>query len=188
MGHFKENILLEINAFTTPVPYQSLEISSYVADYLSNNGFKNLVEEYDLQPFSLQVLSIERTFYEKLLALTRLSYEGIDKLKEKMRHFYDLYQLFHLPNLGEVLFEQKHLHLIENIKHDDKSNAIFRGEWEGKRLSDAPLITNFEEIWKTLTPDYERELSKLVWGKLPSAAAIGTLFEKIKMLLIINNL
>ena len=183
-----EFILLEVNSFTTPVPYKTIEISSYIAEFLTDNGFSDFIQTYDLQPFSLQVLSLERTFFEKLLALTRLSYEGQDRLKEKIRHFYDLHQLFNLPDLGQNLFDEEHLKLIENIQHDDKSNAAFRGEWEGKRLIDAPLITQFDEIWKTLTPTYERELSELVWGELPSASAIDRLFQKIKMLLIAHNL
>ena len=148
----------------------------------------SLVKDHDLYPFSLQVLSRERTFYEKLLALTRLSYEGTDKLKEKVRHFYDLYQLYHLPDLGDSLFEPTHLLLIENIMHDDKNNPIFRGEWEGKRLSQSPLITDFEEVWKILTPIYQRELSLLAWGEIPPVTAIFTFFQKLSKLLIQNNL
>lgn len=184
----KENILLEINTFTTPVPYELIDINSYVGEYLINNNFMSLVKDHDLYPFSLQVLSRERTFYEKLLALTRLSYEGTDKLKEKVRHFYDLYQLYHLPDLGDSLFEPTHLLLIENIMHDDKNNPIFRGEWEGKRLSQSPLITDFEEVWKILTPIYQRELSLLAWGEIPPVTAIFTFFQKLSKLLIQNNL
>lgn len=187
-GTTGENILLEINCFTTPVPHKPLAISSYVGDFLTNRGFTDLVNSHDLHPFNLQVLSLERTFYEKLLSLTRLSYEGNDKLKEKIRHFYDLHQLFHLPELGDTLFELENLRLIKQIQHDDKSNPIFRGEWEGKTLSDAPIIAQFEEIWKTLIPTYESEMPKLLWGKLPHSSAIELLFQRITRLLMENGL
>ena len=183
-----ENILLEINCFTTPVPYKSLEINSYVGVFLKNNGFVDLIKTYDLEPFTLQVLSLERTFFEKLLSLTRLSHEGIEKLKEKVRHFYDIHQLFHMPDLGDALFKPKNLKLIEQIRYDDISNPIFRGEWEGKKLSDAPIMAQFEEIWTILTPTYESEMSKLLWGKLPSPSGIDSLFQKIRKLLLDNKL
>ncbi len=187
-GTTGENILLEINCFTTPVPHKSLAISSYVGDFLTNNGFLDLVNQHDLHPFNLQVLSLERTFYEKLLSLTRLSYEGSDKLKEKIRHFYDLHQLFHLPDLGDTLFEPENLSLIKQIQDDDKSNPIFRGEWEGKKLTDAPIITQFDAIWKTLTPIYDSEMPKLLWGKLPHSSQIDLLFQQIKKRLLDNDL
>lgn len=184
----KEHILLEINCFSTPVPHQLLEMNSYLGIFLSRNGFLDLVETHGLQPFTMQVLTRERTFYEKLLSLTRLSYSGVDKLKEKIRHFYDIYQLFQLPDLREALFEPENLKWIEPILQDDKSNPTFRGEWEDKRLSDAPIMTQFDEIWKILTPNYENEMSKLLWGKLPPAFAIADSFKKIRNLLILNQL
>jgi predicted nucleotidyltransferase component of viral defense system len=184
----KENILLEINSFTMPVRHESIDINSYVGEFLIKNNFTSLVKDHDLYPFSLQVLSRERTFYEKLLALTRLSYQGTDKLKEKIRHFYDLYQLYQLPDLGESLFAPKHLLLIENIMHDDKNNHIFRGDWEGKRLSQSPLITQLEEVWQSLAPVYERELSLLAWREIPPAFAVFTFFQKLSKLLIENDL
>jgi predicted nucleotidyltransferase component of viral defense system len=187
-GTTGDNILIEINCFTTPVPHKPLVISSYVGDFLTSQGFADLVNSHDLYPFNMQVLSLERTFFEKLLSLTRLSYEGNDKLKEKIRHFYDLHQLFHLPELGDNLFEAKQLALIKQIQKDDKSNPIFRGAWEDKALSDAPIIAQFEKIWKTLIPTYENEMPKLLWGKLPPPSAIELLFQRITELLIENDL
>jgi hypothetical protein len=187
-GTAGENILLEINCFTTPVPHEPLKISSYIGDFLENRGFTDLINNHNLHPFSLQVLSLERTFYEKLLSLTRLSYEGIDKLKEKIRHFYDLHQLFHLPDLGDALFESQNLGLIAQIQYDDKSNPIFRGEWEGKMLSDAPIIAQFEEIWGIIAPTYDSEMPKLLWGKLPHSSEIELLFQRITKKLLENGL
>jgi hypothetical protein len=49
-------------------------------------------------------------------------------------------------------------------------------------------MTQFDEIWKILTPNYENEMSKLLWGKLPPASAIADSFKKIRNLLILNQL
>ena len=187
-GTAGENILVEINCFTTPIPHKTMAICSYVGDFLIKNGFLDLINNYDLHPFNLQILSLERTFYEKLLSLTRLSYEGVDKLKVKIRHFYDLHQLFHSPNLGEFLFESENFSLIVHIQRDDKSNPIFRGEWEDKKLYDAPIIAQFEEIWEILTPIYQSEMPILLWGKLPSPIHIELLFKKIRTFLLENEL
>ena len=187
-GTAGENILVEINCFTTPVPHKPMSICSYVGDFLTKNGFLDLINNHDLQPFNLQILSLERTFYEKLLSLTRLLYEGTDKLKVKIRHFYDLHQLFHSPNLGEFLFEPENFNLIVHIQRDDKSNPIFRGKWEDKKLYDAPIMAQFEEIWKILTPTYESEMPILLWGELPPPLDIELLFKKIRTFLLENEL
>ena len=48
---------------------------------------------YDLKPFAVQVLSLERTFCEKIMSLVRFSYSNYPllNLANKIRHTYDLH-------------------------------------------------------------------------------------------------
>ena len=62
-----------------------------------------MITDYHLEPAADNVLTSERTFFEKMLSLKQLSYEGSAALLEKMRHFYDLHQLFHHPVLQASL-------------------------------------------------------------------------------------
>ena len=110
LGNVKEEIQLEINSFTHPVPFEIASIESYVAKFLRENGFIRFIDDHQLHPFKLQVLSRERTFFEKLLSLVRLSYNGQEALKKKVRHFYDLHKLYHLPDLHPSLLSGRHFH------------------------------------------------------------------------------
>lgn len=66
--------------------------------YLGNDarsGQENLIEEYGLQEFPVNVLKLERTFCEKIMSLVRFSYseDYIADLKSKIRHTHDLHQM-----------------------------------------------------------------------------------------------
>lgn len=88
-------ILIEVNTYANPYPYINKEISSFLTEYLINIGRIDLIEQYNLKPFSINVLDKRRTILEKLVSLFRFSFEGdtIKSLSSKIRHFYDLYYL-----------------------------------------------------------------------------------------------
>jgi predicted nucleotidyltransferase component of viral defense system len=108
----KSHIQIEINSFTNPVPYSEVEIDSYVAQFLKKSGFQNTVAQFQLEPFPVKVLTMERTFFEKLLSLIRLSNEGADKLKEKIRHFYDLHKLLNQTDLKHTILSNQNMVFI----------------------------------------------------------------------------
>jgi hypothetical protein len=99
-GVIKDYVLIEINCFADPVPYNAIPISSYIAQFFAQTENEQLIEQFSLTPTTINVLSLERTYFEKVLSLNRLSYEGKETLQEKIRHFYDLHQLFHYPSLA----------------------------------------------------------------------------------------
>ena len=181
----KDKIQLEINTFTIPVPHEKKEIQSYVGQFLNLQDKKDLVSKHGLEPFILLILTRERTFFEKLLSLIRLSYSGNDKLKEKIRHFYDLFMLHKQKDLGDKLFSSDSFQLINLALNDDASNKIFSGDWMNAKLSDSPLFKNPSATWKELESTFKNELGQLVWNNnLPSSDEIVALLEKIKMFLI----
>jgi hypothetical protein len=88
-------LLIEINTYGNPYPYIKQKVTSFIADYLTAINRQDLIEEYGLKPFSINVLDKRRTIAEKLVSLIRFSFEeDIQKsLAAKIRHFYDLYYL-----------------------------------------------------------------------------------------------
>jgi len=172
-------IQLEINTFTNPVPFGVVSIESYVATFLMRNGFVDFIDKYHLHPFELQVLSRERTFFEKLLSVVRLSYDGTEVLKKKIRHFYDLYKLYNLPDLHSTLLSDASFNMVEMVIQDDKANAIFAGEWLSHPLSECPLLEEINHFWGILTSTYNSELAQLSWTPvIPSSMQIeSALFE-----------
>ncbi|RZK24223.1 MAG: nucleotidyl transferase AbiEii/AbiGii toxin family protein [Flavobacterium sp.] len=180
-GVVKDIILLEVNCFTNPVPSCMKQVQSYLGKYLQENDFKEDVEKYGLEPFDIQVLALERTFFEKLLSINRLSYEGIDKLKEKIRHFYDIYQLLQVPDFKERIFTLEYVEILDQALADDAANPTMEGEWKGKRLSSSPLFTELEATWSNLEPVYSSGLAELLMqGELPASKLVLAELKSIK--------
>jgi len=136
------------------VPFEIASIESYVAKFLRENGFINFIEENQLHPFQLQVLSRERTFFEKLLSLVRLSYTGQEAIKKKVRHFYDLYKLYNLPDLHTSLLSEASFPLVENVMAGDQANVTFAGEWLTHPLSKCPLFAGIDQFWSAIASTY----------------------------------
>jgi hypothetical protein len=67
--------LIEINTYANPYPYIKHDISSFITDYLIVINRQDLIEQYELEPFSINVLDKRRTIVEKLVSLIRFSFE-----------------------------------------------------------------------------------------------------------------
>ncbi len=176
----KKLIQLEINTFTHPSPVEYKEIESFIYRFLKDNNFDEDIEKYQLHPFKVLTLSIERTFCEKLLSLARLSYEGPERLKTKVRHFYDIAQIMKVLPQPVKIKETLKLAL-----EDDRNNSTFSGIWLDKPLFEAPVFKDFDPIWKMIESTYKQEISSLVWsGILIEPEKIKQSFAELKQLLI----
>ncbi len=184
-GVVKDYVLIEINCFADPVPYNAIPIYSYVSQFFTQTGNEQLIDQYNLAPTTINVLSLERTFFEKVLSLNRLSYEGKTALQEKIRHFYDLHQLFHYPLLAGRLLDPTHFSILINILKNDQDNKAMHGSWQGQKIQDSPLFTQLETQWKDLTPTYLAALKTLVWsGELPSPESNLTVLQATRTFVI----
>lgn len=180
-GVVKDYILLKINCFTNPIPNIKVQIQSYISEFLVSSGNNELIQVYGLAPFEINVLSFERTFFEKVMSLNRLSYEGQKSQQEKIRHFYDIYKLFHYEQLKDNILMKDNFKIIDSVLKDDNENYTMRGAWQGQKLTQSPLFINMEDIWKELTPTYKRELSELCWSDdIPEPDEILKTFIQIK--------
>ncbi len=185
IGVVKDKIQIEINTFNNPVPFEEKQIQSFVGQFLTIKGITVQVSKHMLEPFKLLVLTRERTFFEKLLSLIRLSYAGTDSLREKIRHFYDMYKLYQQKDLSDTLFSETNFKLIKLALQDDESNNIFSGDWIQNKLSASPLFVDINRLWKELEPSYRKELGELIWhNNLPSSEEIISLLNKIKVFLV----
>lgn len=88
-------LLVEINSFANPYPFQKCKLQSFLTEFLQKTGNENLIEDFDMQPFDVNVLDRRRTLTEKLVSLLRCSLADnyMPELTAKIRHFYDLHFL-----------------------------------------------------------------------------------------------
>jgi len=178
----KDNkLIVEVNSFANPFPYQVRSIKSMVHDFLAQTGNTKLVQQYNLQPFQINVLNKEQTLLEKLVSLIRFSFDThpIESMKKKIRHFYDLHYLMNDTTcVSFVKSDEFNMKLDEIVTHDKK---IF-GEpigWREKTIAESPLINDFDNVWKQIKSTYKMELSALAYASIPDEVHVANSFKKI---------
>lgn len=178
-------ILIEINTYANPYPYINKEISSFLTEYLVTIGRIDLIEQYNLKSFSINVLDKRRTTVEKLVSLFRFSFEAdtIKFLSSKIRHFYDLYYLINDNECYDYIQSTAFQSDFQELFIYDQQQFSEPNGWCIKSVKDSPLIKDFQGIWMKLSPNYRKELMPLAFSEIPNEMLIAENFTKV-----LNNL
>jgi hypothetical protein len=173
-SQLSSDLILEINAFANPSPAESKSIQTLFADFCIQTGRENLVSEFGLEPFNIQVLSLSRTLAEKIMAIIRASYhlEPLAQLQEKIRHLYDLHQALQRPDMQAWLASDDLFTLLDAVRADDAKNSEFQGAWAQQPLAQAPLFQASEAFWTGLQRTYQGPFQSLVYGTPPAFADV----------------
>ena len=91
-GNLKKYIYIETSFLVKSFPSKIKTTTSIIYDFLKEEGFDDLIEEHELQPFFMNVQSIERTFIDKIFAICDYYLNG--NVREHSRHLYDIYKIF----------------------------------------------------------------------------------------------
>jgi len=189
-GHATESIILELNSFAHPHPFEAKEISTYISDFLLTNA-PTMIEEYSLEPFNINVLNYKRTFCEKISAVARASYESDDEhtqLKEKIRHFYDIYFLMNEPEIDSFLHSNDFVDMIQKVRVDDQ-NQFNQNNWATVSLHSTKIFTDTSVVLDQLSSFYTSDFKDLVYSHtLPYIDNIKTKIEALSRVLIKNKL
>ena len=180
-GNTDSKLIVEINSFANPFPYQPLTIRSMVFDFLIETNNEEYIEQYNLKPFEINVLSKEQTLLEKMVSLIRFSFEKntVVSISGKIRHFYDLYYL--MKNQACIEFVASDLFKIQFdaiLQHDREMFEEPEG-WQSKSISQSPLITDFPHLWKQLKEKYQTELSAFAYRPIPNENEVAKCFENL---------
>jgi hypothetical protein len=95
------HIIVELAAQTPSFPANKKTIQSYIGEYLVNIGRNDLVDKYELQPFEVNVQTLDRTLVDKTFAIC--DYYLTDKCVDHSRHIYDISKILEVVNLDNSL-------------------------------------------------------------------------------------
>lgn len=183
---YKNNrLIVEINSFANPFPYQQCTIKSFIYDFLKTTNNEKYIEEFELQSFSINVLKKEQTLLEKLVSLIRFSFakDAVQSISTKIRHFYDLYYLMNDPECIKFINSKAFKTRFNEILEHDKKLFDEPEGWQSKQLTDSPLINDFPAIWEQLKEIYNIELSALAFSEIPAEDKISDSFKEIMKLI-----
>ena len=164
----KQYILVETVYMIKAYPDELKLTSSIIYDFLNQIKEDELIKEYRLEPFKIQVQTLERTFVDKVFAICDYSMSG--KISEHSRHIYDLYKIY-----DNIIIDNKLKLLINEVRNERKDNERCFSAKDGISVTNILKKIVKEEIYKK---DYNNITEKLLYRVVKYDEAIKVL-EKI---------
>ena len=167
-NHLQIETMIKIRAY----PNQEMNAASLIYDYFVKKGFSELIDEYELAPFTLKVQSAERTFVDKIFALA--DYYLADNVTEHSRHIYDLYKL-----LDKVQLDEQLKILFENVRIEREPHQVCLSARESIKMSSLLKEIVDTDAYKE---DFNNITSLLIFEKTEYEEAITSLKKIIEFL------
>lgn len=174
-------IQLEVVSFANPYPYRKVRMGSMLTDFLLQSGRSDLVYEYGMDTFEVNVLDLKRTAAEKLVSLLRhsLADDYVPELRAKIRHFYDLHFLWRNEDCKEYLLSKEFRDDFQELFAEDQARFNEPNGWQNRTIAESPLITNTNVVWEELKSVYEQELPELAYLAVPESGVIIKSFQEL---------
>lgn len=177
-GFLGNHVIVEINTYGNPFPFIKLPVKSFIAEMMYRRGLSSLIEELDMEPFELNVLDKRQTLCEKIVSLLRFSFEenAVARLASKIRHFYDIHFLLSDYECKEYLNTRLKADLRTLVEHD-KREFDRPPLWRTSSILDSPLLVDFENVWRKISPVYLSEVGALTYGNASLRGRYSTFFR-----------
>ncbi|WPY97323.1 nucleotidyl transferase AbiEii/AbiGii toxin family protein [Christiangramia sp. OXR-203] len=168
-GEVRDQIVLEVSSLGRSYPSQKVSVHSMITQFIATTNNQDLIKEYQLEPFNLTAISIERTFCEKIISLVRFSYteNPLEDLKNKIRHTYDLHQLLQECKISTFLKSDDFETMLLQVGKDDDKAIPTDKEWLSRHPSESLFFKNTGKVWESLSPTYNGQFRELLTGELP---------------------
>jgi|TARA_B110000967_G_scaffold8973_1_gene8972 hypothetical protein len=169
-GQITDSLLLEVNAFADPEPYNKMPLSSYIADFFNSSGQESAVTDFALEEFEMNVLCKTRTVCEKVMGLVKASYgdDHINQINNKIRHLYDIHFLLTDNVTCKFVESAEFCNMTEKVMACDRK-ASPSAPWLDIPLADACVFSSLRDIWPALEGTYNGDFKAMIVGEdIPS--------------------
>jgi predicted nucleotidyltransferase component of viral defense system len=169
-GQVRKHVVVEASWLGSYEPYTIEKVDTYIAQMMRNAGQEHFINEYGLEPFKLKVLSIERTFCEKIMSLVRFSRtpEPYAQLAKKVRHYYDIQLLLQNTEIRKFFESDNFESMLNKVGNDDVESFINNNIWLAEHPKDALAFKSFSDTWNRIKSSYHGEFKDMVIGELPN--------------------
>lgn len=180
-GQIRNFIVIESSWLGNHEPYEKGMVSSMIYEMMNETGQQKLIDEYEMNPFDVKVLSTKRTICEKIMSLVRFSFSKnpIDDLNNKIRHIYDIHILLKDKQINEFFNSNEFDTMIQKVGSDDVFSFKSNNKWLKNHPVSAIIFDKPESTWKKLRNTYNTSFKELVFGELPTNTEI---LETLKIL------
>jgi hypothetical protein len=156
-------------------------IKSFLYEFLIKTNNNNYIDQYELYPFEINILTKEQTMLEKISSLIRFSFseDPISAIKSKIRHFYDIHFLLNDKDISKFINTEEFVNKLSQIWEHDKLIFDEPVNLNTKELIDSPIIVGFESIWNQVKDVYSTELTAFAFDIIPNEKEISKSFIRV---------
>jgi predicted nucleotidyltransferase component of viral defense system len=168
-GQVRRDIILEATWLGYFEPYTIAPIQSYIAEMMIAQQQTTLIQTHQLQPFSVKVLTKERTFCEKIMSLVKFCFKPnpILDLNNKVRHVYDIHKLLNDKDVYTFFQSPAFETMLLKVANDDFVSYKNDNEWLHNHPAKAILFSETDKTWNQIRKTYQTDFKALVFGQLP---------------------
>ena len=173
LGQVSDTLLIEINSFANPEPSSSMPVATLIHDFLIKADRTDLVKRHQLDPFTIQVLCVERTLCEKIMGLVRTGYEAdpVPHFRRRIRHFYDLVMIMRVQQYREFAASDAFVELMVEVMESDRNSIPGPCAWLDPPLAKAMIVADAENLWNEVRSEFRGSFKDMVYGdSLPDDA------------------
>ena len=184
-GEVANRVLVEAGTASGREPTVTVELRSYLSQFLQETGFSLGAE--DEGSFPMRLLHFRRTFVEKLFAIhgkVELLKRDRQPLGTYARHYHDLHQLAGRDEVRAMLASDEYAAI--KADYDRISRAHFPRSYfspEGMSFARSDALFPPAQLSATISAEYEGQCRLLCYGPYPTWPEIKARFEQLRDLL-----
>lgn len=163
--YLKEQLIVETAIYQRAYPTKVMSADSLIYQYLHENGYDAFIRQYDLEPFTLNVQTAERTMIDKMYALA--DYYLMNTTTEHSRHIYDIYKLSKIVTVDDTLKE-----LALSVAHERRPHKMCLSVQENANVNDILREVIEKKVYKD---DYDTITVPLLFETVSYDTAITAL-------------
>lgn len=117
---------IEATSFTISEPVESLDVCPMLYELASDEQKRILETQYEVQPFSVQTISMERIFIDKLFAAEAYVRKSSDPHRafEAAKHIYDLTVIREHEKIVRLLYDKEQMKLLLDIRITEEKERL----------------------------------------------------------------
>ncbi len=147
-AYLKEQLIVETAIYQRAYPTKVMSADSLIYQYLHENGYGDFIKQYDLEPFTLNAQTAERTMIDKMYALA--DYYLLNTTTEHSRHIYDIYKLSEIVTVDDTLKELA-LSVAEERRPHKMCLSVQNGKNVNEILREVIDKKTYKEDYDTIT-------------------------------------
>lgn len=165
---FNEQLIVETAVMTPADPAQKRPLQSLIGEYCEEQGYQDVIEEFNLDAFQVLANSLDRTFCDKVFAVCDYYLSGPIPHRQS-RHLYDLRKL-----LAAVALDEGLLSPLSVVRKQRLGN--YRTPSADPEVDVAEVLEEIarKEVYRT---DYERVTAPLLYEQMSYEEASSAIKE-----------